>query len=246
MIDVEPLIVSSFERIFPQPNPEADWDEVRRRAGVRSRRYLASVALVVALVLAPAAWAITQAFHGKPAPPSVKSYFKTSNKMRAEIAKTLGRKEPKAIASKAHGVIQVQTADGPIDLWAAPATDGGTCSLVAWKPAPGHPHTSESGGCYPATLNKAESSGHNLDWSSGGDYWHRNYNVVTGYVYGGATTVRVTLSNGRTKTLPVVEHLFLGALHQSIHWRQRPKIISLTASSAHGRVVGYWRRPPTR
>lgn len=246
MIDVEPLIVSSFERIFPQPNPEADWDEVRRRAGVRSRRYIASVALVVALVLAPAAWAITQAFHGKPAPPSVKSYFKTSNKMRAEIAKALGRKEPKAIASKAHGVIEVQTADGPLDLWAAPATDGGTCSLVTWKPAPGHPHTSESGDCYPATLNNAESSGHNLDWSSAGDYWHRNYDVVTGYVYGDATTVRVTLSNGRTTTLPVVEHLFLGALHQSIHWRQRPKIISLTARNAHGHIVGYWRRPPTR
>ena len=32
MIDVEPLIVSSFERIFPQPDAEADWDEVLRRA----------------------------------------------------------------------------------------------------------------------------------------------------------------------------------------------------------------------
>lgn len=246
MIDVEPLIVSSFERIFPQPNPEADWDEVRRRAGVRSRRYLASVALVVALVVAPAAWAITQAFEGKPAPPSVKSFFQTSNKMRAQMAKALGRKEPKAIVSKAHGVIQVKTADGPIDLWAAPAQGGGSCSLVAWEPNPSHPQGAESGGCYAAMPNNAGSSGHNLDWSSGGDYWHRNYNVVTGYVYGDATTLRVTLSNGRTKTLPVVEHLFLGALHQSIHWRQHPKITSVTARNAHGRVVGYWRRPPTR
>jgi hypothetical protein len=238
MIDVEPLIVSSFERIFPQPHAEPDWDEVRRRAGVRSRRYLAAVAVVVALVLAPAAWAITQAFEGKPAPPSVKSFFQTSNKMRARIAKALGTKEPRAIVSKAHGVIQVKTADGPIDLWAAPARGGGTCILLAWQPTPTHPHSAETGGCYAAT-----ATGRNLDWSSGGDYWHRNYNVVTGYAYDDATTVRVTLSNSRTKTLPVVEHLFLGALHQSIHWRQRPKIVSIAARNAQGHIVGYWRRP---
>jgi hypothetical protein len=242
MIDVEPLIVSSFERIFPRPNAKTDWDDVRRRAGVRSHRYLAAVALVVALALAPAAWAITQAFEGKPAPPSVKSFFQTSNKMSAMMAKTFGRKAPRAIVSKAHGVIQVKTADGLLDLWAAPARGGGTCHLVAWQPNPSHPHTSESGGCYAAT---AERSGHNLDWGSSGDYWHRNYNVVTGYAYGDATTVRVTLSNGRTKTLPVVEHLFLGALHQSIHWRRRPKIVSLSARNAHGHIVGYWRRSPT-
>ncbi len=33
MIDVESLIAESFERIFPQPNAEANWDEVLRRAG---------------------------------------------------------------------------------------------------------------------------------------------------------------------------------------------------------------------
>lgn len=241
MTDVESLIVSSFERIFPQPNPEADWDEVRRRAGMRSRRYLAAAALVVALVLAPAAWAITRAFEGKPAPPSVKSFFQTSNKMNATIAKALGRKEPRAIVSKAHGVIQVRTTDGPLDLWAAPARGGGTCQLVAWQTDASHPRTSQSGGCYAAT-----PTSNNLDWSSGGDYWHRNYNVVTGYAYGDATTVRVTLSNGGTKNLPVVEHLFLGALPQSIHWGQRPTIISVAARNARGRVVGYWRRPPTR
>ena len=109
--------------------------------------------------------------------------------------------------------------------------------LVAWQPNSSHPHTSESGGCYPGSAPR-----NNLDWSSGGDYWHRNYNVVTGYVYGRATTVRVTLTNGHTKTLPVVEHLFLGALHQSIHWRQRPKIVALTARNADGHIVGYWKR----
>jgi hypothetical protein len=243
MIDVEPLIVSSFERIFPQPDSEADWDEVRRRAGVHSRRYLASVALVVALVLAPAAWAIRQAFHGKPAPPSVRSYFKTSNTMRAEIARTLGRKEPKAIASKAHGVIQVQTADGPIDLWAAPARGGGTCDFVGWESDVDHAHAGGLGSCYPATSasSNTQSSAHDLEFGTWGDYNHRNYKIVNGYAYGAATTVRVTLTNGHTTTLPVVEHLFLGALHQSTHWRKRPKLVSVIARNTHGDIVGYWR-----
>ena len=217
--------------------PSEAWQDVLDRARRSRRRYVQAAAVVAALVLAPAAWAITQAFEGKPAPPSVRSFFQTSNKTNAMIAKALGRKVPRAIVSKAHGVIQVKTADGLLDLWAAPARGGGTCRLVAWQPNPSHPHTSEGGGCYDAapTLN-------NLEWSSGGDYWHRNYNVVTGYVYGDANTVRVAFSNGHTQELPVVEHLFLGALHQSLDWRLRPKIVSLTARNAHGHIVGYWKR----
>jgi hypothetical protein len=233
-----------LEELVAEEAPDA-WQDVLDRARRSRHRYVAVVALVAALILAPTAWAITQAFEGKPAPPSVKSFFQTSNTMSTQMAKAFGRKEPKAIASKAHGVIQVKTADGLLDLWAAPAQGGGTCHLVAWEPSPGHPRGAESGGCYAATaaLNDAGGSGRNLDWSSGGDYWHRNYNVITGYAFGDATTVRVTLSNGTTKTLPVVEHLFLGALQQSLHWRRRPKIVSLAARNAHGQVVGYWRRP---
>jgi hypothetical protein len=168
----------------------------------------------------------------------VKADLRFGNKMRAEIAKTLGRKEPKAIASKAHGVIQVQTGDGPIHLWAAPATDGGTCYLIAWQSGLG----AASSSCVPATAANAHGGPRNLDFGWGGDYAHRNYNIINGYAYGGATTIQVRLSNGKTKTLPVVEGLFLGALHQSTHWRLRPKIVSVIAHNAHGQVVGSWRR----
>jgi hypothetical protein len=240
VIDVEPLIASSFERIFPQPDAEADWDEVLRRAGVRSRRYLVALVVVATLVLAPAAWAITQAFQGKPAPPSIKSYFQEANKFDAKIAQALGRKEPKAIVSKAHGVIQVKTADGPIDIWAAPARGGGTCDFVGWQSDLNHAHAAGGGSCYPATV---PLTAHNLDFGTWGDYKHRNYKIINGYAYGAATTVRVTLTNGHTTTLPVVEHLFLGALHQSTHWRQRPKLVSVIARNTHGHIVGYWRLP---
>jgi hypothetical protein len=216
------------------------WEDVLDRARRSRRRYLVTIALVAALILAPTAWGIAQAFRGTPAPPKVKADLRFGNKMRTEIAKTLGRKEPRAIASKAHGVIQIQTADGRINLWAAPATDGGTCYLIAWESGEG----ATSSGCVPATPASASAQGgpRNLDFGWGGDYAHRNYNIVSGYAYGGATSVQVTLSNGTTKTVPVVEGLFLGALHQSTHWRQRPKIISAIAHNAHGKVVGYWKR----
>ena len=219
--------------------PEA-WRDVLDRARRSRRRYAAALAAVVALVLAPAAWAIAQAFEGKPAPPSVKSFFRDSNKMSAQIAKALGRKQPKAIVSKAHGVIRLETTDGPIELWAAPASDGGTCYLVGWHSTSDKPGA-ENSSCVPPAVALAKAA-HNLDWGAWGDYQHRNYQVINGYAYGGATSVRVTLSNGQRKTLPVVEGLFLGALHQSIHWRQRPRIAALTARNAHGHIVGYWKR----
>jgi hypothetical protein len=221
--------------------PRDAWADVLGRARRSRRRYVAAVATVAALVLAPAAWAITQAFEGKPAPQSVKSEFEAGNKMSAMFAKTLGRREPKAIASKAHGVIQVQTADGPIDLWAAPASGGGACYFVGWE---SEIRETRAYGMSTCATAKPPRSAHNLEWGSWGEYTHRTYKIVQGYVYGPATTIRIALSDGSTRTLPVVEHLFLGALHQSVHWRLRPRITSLTARDAGGRVVGYWRLPP--
>jgi len=228
-----------LDELVPADGHEA-WQDVLGRARRSRRRYLAAIALVAALVLAPTAWGIAQAFQGTPAPPKVKADLRFGNKMGAEIAKTFGRKEPEAIASKAHGVIQVHTADGAIDLWAAPATDGGTCYLIAWQSGLG----ATSSSCVPATAASANAQGgpHNLVLSTGGDSAHRNYNIVNGYAYQGATTVRIRLSNGKTQTLPVVEGLFLGALHQSTHWRLRPKIVSVIARNAHDQIIGYWRR----
>lgn len=226
--------------------PRETWSDVVARARRRRRRYVAVVAVVAVLVLAPAAWAITQAFEGKPAPQSIKSAFRDANTMNAMIAKVLGRRQPKAIASKAHGVIQVETADGPLDLWAAPASDGGTCYFIGWQSEVHETNASGSSSCVPGTAraNNARSSAFNLAVSWGGDYKHRNYTVVEGYAYGGATTVRIARSDGSTMTLPVVEGLFLGALRQSTHWRLRPKIVSVVSHDAQGHVVGYLRVPP--
>jgi hypothetical protein len=224
--------------------PHEAWQDVLHRARRARRRYAAALVLIAALCLAPAAWAIAQAFEGKPAPPSVKFRFGHTivgaHSLRELIA--LAEREPKAVVSKAHGVIQVQTKQGRIDLWAAPARGGGKCFLITWQHR-GYPPIDV--GCYPATAPTAGGSFvHNLIRTSGDrlDYLHRNYNLVNGRAYGGATSLRVTLSNHKTKTFPVVEGLFLAAWEQSLHSRQRPKIVALTTYNEHGHVVGYWKQ----
>jgi hypothetical protein len=113
--------------------------------------------------------------------------------MTAQMAKALRRqnpaaakrlrRQPKAIVSKTHGVIQVQTADGPLDLWAAPATDGGTCCFVGWQSDLHKTQAAGNSSCAPATasLSNKGSSAHSLDLSTWGDYQHRNYNIIQGY-----------------------------------------------------------------
>src|SRR4029078_9499468 len=57
---------------------------------------------------------------------------------------------PQADVSHAHGVIEIQTPDGPQDLWAAPNDQGGQCFLIDYANDPvsssgGKPF---SGGCF--------------------------------------------------------------------------------------------------
>lgn len=47
---------------------------------------------------------------------------------------------PPRIPEPEHGVIEIQTADGPQDLWVAPSDQGGTCYFIDWAndvPGPG-------------------------------------------------------------------------------------------------------------
>ena len=226
--------------------PRERWNDVLGRARRARRRYVAVVAAVAALVLAPAAWAITRAFEGKPAPPSIKSVFKESNKMAATFAKALGRRQPKAIASKAHGVIQVQTAEGPLDLWAAPASGGGTCYFVGWQSDVHQTRALGESSCIPGSVEHTRSAAHSLSISWGGDYVHRAYEVVNGYAFRGATSVRFRLSDGRTRTLPVVEGLFLGVIRRSansLRSHRGIRVVSATARDRRGHVVGTFSWP---
>jgi hypothetical protein len=128
----------------PAFEPRLDgWEDVLARASTTRRRYAALAVAALALLLVPTAFAlrerIADLFQGTPAPPAVSTSFEANNKV-ADMAtqKGFGDRFPHADVSRAHGVIEIQTPDGPQDLWAAPNDKGGTCYFVDWaNDAPG-------------------------------------------------------------------------------------------------------------
>lgn len=212
------------------PTEERDaWGDVLRRARHSRRRYSALVAVVAALVLAPAAWAAVNAFEGTPATPSVTTSFTQFNSMADQaVQQGIADKFPHADVSKAHGVIEIQTADGPEDLWAAPNDQGGQCYFVDWSNDPPEQDGSQYGfgGCPPSAAPAS-----NISW---GDVWvvgHPDLMTISGTVHVAAATVQVVLDDGSTLTLPIVEHAFLGSVPKGA------KVDKLTAFDAEGNVV---------
>jgi hypothetical protein len=217
MIDVEPLIVSELERMLPLPDGRsADWGEVLQRAGIpdegwRWRPVLVAAVVVVALACAGVAIAAGfGAFEGTPAPPDVSTNFTKLNQFAdAAIQKGFSLKLPQTDASKAHGVIETQTSDGPEDLWAAPNNQGGQCFLIDWANDPPGQDGSKYGfnGC-----EQSPPPPSNISFSDVWIYAHPDLMTVYGSVYVPAARVQITLDDGSTVTLPVVENLFLGSL----------------------------------
>jgi hypothetical protein len=214
--------------------PREQWSDVRRRAQRSRRRYAAVVATLAALVLVPATWAAVDAFDGTPAPHAIHQSFVQFNagadQMEAYIAQQgFERHFPRADASKAHGVLQIDTSDGPLDMWAAPEVDGtGTCWFVGWESDMHGDHALGGGTC---TESDADAIDPGWEWGAP----HPAYTVLHGSVTGDEKTLDVTLTDGRTTTLPVVEHLFLAALPRG------SKPASITGRDADGTVVATWK-----
>ncbi len=213
--------------------PRDAWSDVLGRARRSRRRYTAVVAAAAVLVLAPATWAAVNAFEGTPAPESIHQGFVQWNsgadQMETYLAQQGFKKHfPRADASKAHGVLQIATSDGPLDMWAAPEVDGtGTCWFVGWE-SDMHEDRALGGG----TCTEADDSGIDAGWEWGAP--HPTYTVLEGSVTGDETSLDVTLTDGSTTTLPVVEHLFLAALPRG------SKPASIVGHDAAGDVVDTW------
>jgi hypothetical protein len=223
-----------LDELVPTESWEA-WNDVLVRARRARRRYAAVVAAVAALVLAPATWAAVNAFEGTPAPRAIKQTFvredATAATMQALLAQAgFTKKVPRADASEAHGVLRLQTSDGPLDMWAAPERNGsGSCWLVGWE---SDLHENNAGGlssCAPAGKQAIDLINYN-------DAHHPAYLVVAGSVTGQERTLDLTLTDGRTATLPVAEHLFVGALPHGSH------VASIVGRDANGHEVATW--PP--
>jgi hypothetical protein len=260
-------LLAGFRSEVPAPD-EATAERVYRLAttqrprwrrifgGLSRRPRLALAIAVVGLVLVPTALAlggrIVALFLGTPAPPSVSFVFSGQNRF-AEMAMRAGfaMRFPHVDVSKAHGVIQIQTADGPEDLWAAPNDRGGQCSFIDFAEQPPgssahnevthvaqhRPGAIESNGivnglgfgtCDPATPPPSNITLHQFRWTL-----HPSLVTVTGTVYVDAATVQLALVNGSTATLPVVERLFLGSLDKGA------KVTQVTAYDKAGNPVAH-------
>lgn len=214
--------------------PRERWDDVLGRARRSRRRYTAAVVTVAALVLVPATWAAVNAFEGTPAPQSIRLTFiqgdAAAYAMQAYAAQNgLEREFPTADASKARGVLQLATSDGPLDMWAAPELDGsGSCWFVGWESDMRADRAGGEGGCMQAGQDAISPGTYN-------DASHPAYTLLDGSVTGPETTLDVTLKDGSTTTIPVVEHLFLAALP---HGSGLPA--SIVGRDAAGNVVATW------
>ena len=165
----------------------------------RSWRPLGVVAVAV-IALAGTGVAIAAglgAFQGTPAPPDVSTNFKQLNQFAdAAVQKGFASTFPQTDASKAHGVIEIQTPDGPEDLWAAPNNQGGQCYLIDWANDPIGKDGSRYG------MNGCEQSPPPASNISVGDVWvapHPDVMTVYGSVYVPAATVEITLDDLQTK-----------------------------------------------
>ncbi len=221
-------------------NPVPHNDPLHLPEPVRARSRRPVLGLAVALVaLASAGVAVAAgfgAFEGTPAPHSIEQDFVQLNAGNANLVVmnpqtgAFVTHVPNADASQAHGVFQLQTADGPLDLWAAPELDGsGTCWFVGWESELTADQAIGNGGCAlglspiaPSTYNEAS---------------HPSYTVIVGSVTGSETTLAVTLTDGQTTTLPVAEHLFLGAVPGG------SELASIVGRDVNGDVVATWTAP---
>ena len=211
---------------------------------MRARRPMLGLAVTVA-ALASAGVAVAAglgAFEGTSAPPAVSSSFTLLNRAPDQTTQQgFADKFPQADVSKAHGVIEIPTADGPEDLWAAPDDQGGQCYFVDWANDPVEQDGTMYGfgGCPPATSDPIVV---------GGPIWvvgHPDLMTVSGSVSADAATVELTLQDGSTLTLPVVEHMFLGSIDEPAGQTGigDTRIEKATAFDASGNQVAEWTPP---
>jgi hypothetical protein len=191
--------------------PRPAWNDVLDRARRSRRRYGGLVALVALLVLVPAAWAVDGAFEGSPPPPAAQDAAAAMNRLLPQALAAAGYTPTDAVPidlSKLHGLLQVQTPDGPFDVWGAPSTDGGhLCYVEGFESdlASGASGNIDGGCSQPGGL----ADNYGIEVESG----HPDVYLTSGYTdNANAASAQVTLKVGAnvlSKTGPVVEGLYV-------------------------------------
>jgi hypothetical protein len=215
-------IEDTLQELVPPFEPRADgWSDVLRRAGRARRRYAVVAAGIAALLLVPTSLALRALFQGTPAPPAVRTVFADWFTRQG-----FASRYPQADVSQAHGVLEVQSPDGPEDLWVAPNDEGGQCWFIDWANDPPGPDGQFGfGGCYPVPVKEA------IDWGASWVPSHPTAQTLFGHVNDPATRAEIDLASGSTLHLPVVEGFFLASL------AREDKVVQIRAYDASGEKV---------
>jgi hypothetical protein len=179
-----------------------------RAFGRRPRRRRLAMMLAALACAGVAIAAGFGAFEGTPPPPGVAREFQLTHLVASTATQAEFKKWRHVDPSKARGVIEVLTADGPEDLWAAPADNGGQCYLIDWS----KDYAGANGVLSIQDCTQSHAPPSNLDFSDVWAWTHPNFQTVFGSVYVPATTARLTLGDGSTVKVPVVENLFIDSL----------------------------------
>lgn len=238
MTDHESLMASRFAALATSDS--GDWVDVRRRARGMYRRRVALVlaATFAAVVVAAPAFGIggrlLDLIEGTPAPPEVQTSFAandgTRQKMFAyaeEAGEKLHDRFSPVIASEARGVFAIESADGPIYLWAAPTEDGRQCWLIQAG--------AESVTGRPFGLGGCDGPGEQQGAMSPGVWWTEkrpNVEIVYVRVYDDAITrIEAELEGAPAISLPVVAGYALGTV------AKEARILAIVGRNGEGEEV---------
>jgi hypothetical protein len=229
------------------PMDDSDWNDVQRKARRPIRRAVLAmaVAATAALLVAPA-FGIGDRFldliQGPKAPPEVQTSFTANDAARkrhyafaqATGAEMHDRFSP-VVPGEARGITTIETADGPIQLWAAPTEDGRQCWLVQTDadPTTGRPY----GGGSCDGIDRAGPI------QPDGPMWtieRPHILIMHVRVYDDdITRVQVGFEGADELSLPVVSGHALGTIPEQEHIRLR----SVAGFNSDGDVVARWAAP---
>ncbi len=234
--------------------PRPAWDDVMSRARRSHRRFVVMTAVVALFLLVPTAWAVDSAFFGSPPPDGIKSGAAALDKLDAHVAaasaKLLGlpNDSPKPDLAKLHGLMQVPTPDGPLDVWAAPTNNGGLCAFSAFEAdrKPGKSFSEVAAlGCWPTG-----DPAHDNDWETA--RVHPDVYLTNGYIHDpDATSAGVTFrigANVLSKTVPVVEGFYVAVFPRdpsaTLSWDEdNVGLERVIAYDSSGNELESWRSP---
>jgi hypothetical protein len=212
--------------------------------GTRGRRRLTLALGVAALVIVPSAVAfagrIVNLFEGtSPTPAVTASYAPLAAAPTPATRQKIADDLPQADVSRVHGVLEIQTAEGPEDLWTAPNFAGGQCVFVDFaNDAPEQGVQPGNGTCDIATPPDSKMTLQSFWMLS-----HRSVSTVYGRVYVNAASVKLSLADGSSQKVPVVEGNYLASIAKNGGVNGNSVVNRATAYDAQGDEVAEWAPP---